>query len=220
MTRESFMSRIADPLAKAALLRAAESVFADKGLDGAKVEEITRRARLSKGAFYLHFDSKEQAFLQVLDAFFSRCSALVASPDMALPRDPQAMLDFMLDHDVETFEFLWQNRAMLRIIDGCTGAHRPLLEAFLDSSKKNAREWLRKLQGLGLCRRDVDLDVAANIVCGGYRELTLRMVSLPKKPPLREWLIDARKLLLGGLATGALRKGLEREMVVDRRRVG
>ena len=201
------MSRAADPLAKSALLRAAEAVFAAKGLEAAKVEEITQRAGLSKGAFYLHFDSKEEAFRQVLDAFFARCSALIPSPDALddLTGDPEALLAATLEHDVQTFEFLWQNRAMLRIIDGCQGAHRFLLEAFLESTQNNAREQLQRLQQAGLCRRDLDLQLASLLLCGGYRALTTRMLAEDKKPPLREWLADAQVVFLGGLATPRLR---------------
>jgi len=201
------LSRAADPLAKSTLLRSAEAVFAAKGLEAAKVEEITQRAGLSKGAFYLHFDSKEEAFLQVLDAFFARCSALIPSPDSFddLTSDPEELLAAKLEHDVQTFEFLWQNRAMLRIIDGCQGAHRFLLEAFLDSTQNNAREWLQRWQQLGLCRRDLDVHMASALICGGYRALTTRMLAEEKKPPLREWLADAQLVFLGGLATARLR---------------
>lgn len=201
------MSRAADPLAKSTLLRAAEVVFADKGLEGAKVEEITQRAGMSKGAFYLHFASKEEAFRQVLDAFFARCSALISPPELfdAMPADPDDMLAAALDHDVSTFEFLWQNRAMLRIIDGCQGTHRFLLDAFLQSTQNNARDWLRRMQDAGFCRRDVDLPLAASLICGGYRSLTMRMLACQKKPPLRAWLADAQRVFFGGLATGPLR---------------
>jgi len=205
------VSRSADPLAKSTLLRAAEAVFADKGLEGAKVEEITQRAGVSKGAFYLHFASKEEAFRHVLDAFFARCSALITPPNAFddLPTDPEELIAFALEHDVSTFEFLWQNRAMLRIIDGCQGTHRYLLDAFLDSTQNNALDWLKWLQDAGLCRRDVDLSIASALLCGGYRALTMRMLAQDKRPPLRAWLADAQQVFLGGLATERLREAFE-----------
>ncbi len=60
------MPRPSDPHAKSRLLEAAERVFSEKGLDRAKVEDITTQAGLSKGAFYLHFDSKGDAFKELL----------------------------------------------------------------------------------------------------------------------------------------------------------
>ena len=66
------MPRPADPNAKIDLLRAAEAVFVERGLDNAKVEEITERAGHSKGSFYLHFDSKEDAFRQIVESTLAR----------------------------------------------------------------------------------------------------------------------------------------------------
>ena len=74
------MSRVADPTTRISLLRAAEEVFAKKGLEAAKVEDIAKRAGCSKGAFYLHFEGKEEAFLQVVESFLARCDGMVAEP--------------------------------------------------------------------------------------------------------------------------------------------
>src|SRR6476659_7883992 len=126
------MSRTADPTAKIALLRAAEEVFAAKGLTAAKVEEIAHRAGLSKGAFYLHFASKEEALKQVVESFLARAASILKGPDAFtdLPSDPHEMLEHWLDRDVEIYEFLWQNRGILRILHGCSGPYPYLIEAF------------------------------------------------------------------------------------------
>jgi AcrR family transcriptional regulator len=49
------------------LLRAAYSVFATHGYDRATVDEIVREAGFSKGAFYVHFESKEDLFWAMLE---------------------------------------------------------------------------------------------------------------------------------------------------------
>ena len=84
------MSRIADPRTKIELLRAAESVFAEHGLAASKVEHITARAGVSKGAFYLHFESKEEAFRQLLESFLAHLSSTLRPPSdySTLPRTP------------------------------------------------------------------------------------------------------------------------------------
>ena len=48
------------------IIAAALSVFAEKGFAGAKIEEIARRAGLSKGALYLYFETKEDLFRAVV----------------------------------------------------------------------------------------------------------------------------------------------------------
>ena len=49
------------------LIEAAERLFLRKGFDDASVEEISERAGCSPGAFYSHFDNKEQALRAVID---------------------------------------------------------------------------------------------------------------------------------------------------------
>lgn len=48
------------------LMEAATSVFARSGFDRATVDEIVREAGFSKGAFYVHFESKEDLFWAML----------------------------------------------------------------------------------------------------------------------------------------------------------
>jgi AcrR family transcriptional regulator len=45
------------------IVRAARSVFAEKGFDKATLEEIAERAELGKGTVYNYFDSKDDLFL-------------------------------------------------------------------------------------------------------------------------------------------------------------
>jgi len=55
-----------------ALVDAAQTVFLSRGFTGATVEEITAEAGFTRGAFYSHFESKEQLFVEMLkDRVFS-----------------------------------------------------------------------------------------------------------------------------------------------------
>src|SRR3989304_1860306 len=49
------------------LMEAAIGVFARSGFDRATVDEIVREAGFSKGAFYVHFESKEDLFWAMLE---------------------------------------------------------------------------------------------------------------------------------------------------------
>lgn len=51
---------------RARLLEAAFNVFAAHGYTGATIDGIVQAAGYSKGAFYFHFSSKEEVFLEVL----------------------------------------------------------------------------------------------------------------------------------------------------------
>ena len=58
--------------ARAALLRAAAAVFAERGFQDASVEDIAHRAGYSKGAIYWHFESKDDLFLALLEERLER----------------------------------------------------------------------------------------------------------------------------------------------------
>jgi AcrR family transcriptional regulator len=60
-----FRRRKADRPAE--IVEAAMAVFAERGFAAAKLDEIARRAGVSKGALYLYFETKEEIFRAVVD---------------------------------------------------------------------------------------------------------------------------------------------------------
>jgi AcrR family transcriptional regulator len=63
------------------ILDAALSVFAEHGIDAAKLEEIAARAGVSKGTIYLYFPSKEELFKEVVR---QRVGPAIANADSAI----------------------------------------------------------------------------------------------------------------------------------------
>jgi AcrR family transcriptional regulator len=59
-------------LTRSALEEAAAEVFAEKGLQGASLDEIADRAGFTRGAIYSNFGSKEELLLAVLDWYGKR----------------------------------------------------------------------------------------------------------------------------------------------------
>lgn len=52
------------------ILSAAQAEFAGKGYDGARVEAIVSRAKVSKNLIYYYFESKEQLYIRVLERIY------------------------------------------------------------------------------------------------------------------------------------------------------
>ena len=205
------MPRIADPTAKIALLSAAEAVFAVKGVEACKVEDITRRAGLSKGAFYLHFESKEEALKQICESFLARCSAAFQTPeDIAdLPTEPGPLLAFWLEKDVGMFELLWQNRATVAILQSCQGPHLYLLQAFHDDIRKTSEQWIDFWKRRALFRADVEPELTSTLIFGAYNQLAMKLLEASKRPPFEEWLRHAQRMFVRGLGTSTLIEALE-----------
>jgi AcrR family transcriptional regulator len=60
---------------RAQLIKAAKEIFERDGFLNARISDIAKRARLSYGAFYHYFDSKEQIFREVAEAQEVRLTA-------------------------------------------------------------------------------------------------------------------------------------------------
>jgi AcrR family transcriptional regulator len=94
------------------LLDVARSCFAEKGFDGASIEEIAHRASVSKPVVYEHFGGKEGIYAVVVDREMhyllnSMTSALAedAHPKLLLERAAGALLDYV-DGSADGFRIL------------------------------------------------------------------------------------------------------------------
>ncbi|WP_063829512.1 TetR/AcrR family transcriptional regulator [Streptomyces violens] len=89
-----------------ALIRSAAQSFIDKGVSASGMVDISRRARLSKGALYFHFESKEELTLAVRDEALGALreleEQLLRAPDplLSASRDFAAALLDRVDRDV------------------------------------------------------------------------------------------------------------------------
>ncbi len=211
------MPRVADPTVKIALLRSAAEVFAESGLDAAKVEEITRRAKQSKGAFYLHFATKDDAFRQVVEGFLAQLAALYQAPSEfeSLPDDPSDMLRLWLERDEQMFTFLWQNRQILSIVAGCQGQQAYLLETFRAEMRSTCGEWVEESQRRNIVDPALDRDLVTTLVCGAYDELVRKMLNMQSPSPIGEWLRQTLSVFMRGLGTPLLLRSLEKSKVLS-----
>src|SRR5215510_12150371 len=143
------MPRPSDPQAKPRLLESARRVFLDHGLDRAKVEEITRAAGLSKGAFYLHFESKEDAFKEILSGALAELSveltAIEASRNEQQWDDYEGLVEHWLDKDQAIYECLWRHRAIMRLVleGGGSPDYQHLIELFAETAERTTERLVR-----------------------------------------------------------------------------
>ena len=210
------MPRPSDPHAKSRLLEAAERVFSEKGLDRAKVEDITTQAGLSKGAFYLHFESKGEAFKELLSEVIGHLQTrMQAAKCVCLPSLDHTLersLEESLARDVEMFEFIWKNRALMRITleGGRSADYQHLIEHFASNAQSDMEGLLREGIAAGVYRKDLDVEVAAAFIAGGYDRFARQLVREPKKPDLRKRLRQLRQMVITGAGTPELLDRLHR----------
>ncbi|MEZ4299159.1 MAG: TetR/AcrR family transcriptional regulator [Polyangiaceae bacterium] len=197
------MPRLADHRTKIELLRAAELEFAEHGLASAKVEAITARAGVSKGAFYLHFDSKEDCFRTIVEGLLARIAACVDSVDLltSTPTSLEELLEGGLSHDIALLEVCWQSRGLMRmLLDGGGGApHAYLLEEFRERTRKLSEEILCRFVQMKLYRDDIEPRVVSGLISGAYERLIQDLIRQEKKPDIAAWCRQLLDLITRGL---------------------
>src|SRR6185437_1659850 len=73
---------------RAELLAAGQALFLAKGIAGTSLEDITQRAGVSKGLFYLYFASKEDLVLALREQFSRDLADRMSAAIEAVPADP------------------------------------------------------------------------------------------------------------------------------------
>jgi AcrR family transcriptional regulator len=210
------MARPADPHAHSALVAAARAEFVASGIQRARIEDITARCSLSKGAFYLHFESKEALFREQAEELAREFEALRAARAEGyaeiiaahrrrgqLVRDPELLAQLAAQdaaQDRLLLELLWRWRDVIDVLlRGCQGTEFDgLVWQMLDQEVARVRVECEALRGAGLLRADVEGEVVGLMVVGTY-VLVARKLSMATEQPDFEALVGSlqRVLALG-----------------------
>ncbi len=212
------MPRPADPHARDALVAAARAEFARRGLRGARIEDITAACGLSKGAFYLHFPSKEALFGQVVGDFQARLEALnarrmeeverfFAQGGLLGPRDRlehteryERLIQLELAHDLAALELVWEHRDVVHVlVSGTQGTEfESLLWRVTDMQVERVATDFRRLQEAGAADREMDAHLFGSVIVGAYLLLSKQMARMSEKPDLAAWARTLQKLCQEG----------------------
>jgi AcrR family transcriptional regulator len=142
----------------AAILEAATREFTEKGLGGARVNEIAERAHINKRMLYHYFGDKEELYLAVLEAAYVGIRSAEAELHLA-DRDPEDAMRhlteftwrYFLDHpeflSLLNTENLLRGR-FIRTSKRIIALHSPMLGLIDDTLKRGA--------AMGKFRPDVD----------------------------------------------------------------
>jgi AcrR family transcriptional regulator len=213
------MPRKPDPDARRKLVVAARGAFADVGVEAARIEDISRAAGFSKGAFYLHFASKEQVLAELVGDFFTAVR-LVSDAQRAVVDDLRATVGTPTAQDwrhgtarlaawraaehahiVQLLDVLWQQRDVLGVVLAqSVGARRALADTFLSLARQFAAAQLEEAARAGALRDDLDAELVSELLIGMFLHMGRRMAGLPSRPDLDAWSRAVRTLMLEGLA--------------------
>jgi AcrR family transcriptional regulator len=195
------MARTPDPRALDALLEAARAEFGRHGPGQARVEDIARRAGLSKGAFYLHFRSKEHAFELLLQRFLGALEEHARRRHAAeeAATTPPAFED-EVGWDADLLELLWKNRSIIAAVHGAGGGPwSRLVDGFRHRMRSLVAGRLEERQAAGALRRDLDASVVADVVLGAYEDVGRRMAETRARPDFELWARTILTVLYEGM---------------------
>jgi AcrR family transcriptional regulator len=151
---------------KQKLLDAAISVFARHGYDRATVDEIVKEAGFSKGAFYVHFESKEDLFWELLqDRIEAQQRALwgAVDPKASLAQNELRILNSILN--MERVDPFWPAIFMeFAAHAGRNEEVRKRMVELYDRWHTFTVAMLKAGQETGTVRADLDLDFSASLI--------------------------------------------------------
>lgn len=143
------------------LLETAERIFADKGLAGARVDEIAQEAGVNKRMIYAYFSNKEGLYMAVLEAVYGRLAACEAASGLdTLPEEEaiaalvRAYFDFLSNNDSYVRMIMWENLHRARYMDARN------LSGVRDPMRRAMARLIRRGKASGRFRADVDEDQA------------------------------------------------------------
>ncbi len=137
------------------ILDAAEDVFGEMGYYEASVSEITRRAGVAQGTFYIYFHSKRETFVELIEDIGERLRAATS----AAIQDAPDRIEAERRGFAAFFRFVYEHRRIYRIVED---AGRVAPEA--------AREYYRRI-GVGY-----EHGLRAAIEAGQVRETNVEAI--------------------------------------------
>jgi AcrR family transcriptional regulator len=184
---------------RAKLLAAAEVEFGERGFHDASIVEITRRAGVALGTFYVYFDSKETVFRALVTYMSHETRAYIAkhvenAPDR-LSAEKAGMRAF--------FEFARAHRSLYRIVMEsqfvAEDAYRAYYNTFADGYRRNLQLAVERGE-----IRDGDADIRAWSLIGLSVFLGMRFAVWETELPLEPVVDAAFDLIERGLALDTL----------------
>jgi len=148
------------------LMDAALGVFARNGYERATVDEIVREAGFSKGAFYVHFEAKEDIFWAMLEERTKHLQeAFREAADLDLPVSQNLAMILRSIFSQNRDDPLW-SALFMEFAAHASRNHkvRDQLAALHRSWRDFAIEALDRGREAGLVRKDLDANFLASVI--------------------------------------------------------
>jgi AcrR family transcriptional regulator len=184
------------------ILDAAGELFARRGYDATSVDDICTRAKVTKGAFYHHFATKHQVFIELRDRWLAELDTQLASADTGGATVPQ-QLRRMAEMAGPVFQLVGKNWHLQMFVEFVSAArHDPTIPPAMIAPYRKYCDMFAALIKAGIeegTLRRVDPEIAAQLIVSFGLGLMIQALLDPKGA---DWGMVTQKtvrLLLQGL---------------------
>ncbi|WP_149095707.1 TetR/AcrR family transcriptional regulator [Paenibacillus terrae] len=175
MTRAGVRSREGRRL----LLEAGAEEFAQTGFYQTKVSSIAARAGLTQPDFYIHFESKEQMYEELVESFRVLVNETVQCMKVEPDQSQAEILSRGLVFLESIFRMLSNNPAITRV-----GFYQALDSVRIKAEMAgHIKKHLLAAQRWGSCREELDPELTAECVVGLIERLTLTQLLTGHESP-------------------------------------
>lgn len=183
---------------RAAIIRGAAAVFQQRGYGSTSLADVCAEARVTKGALYFHFDSKEALARAIIEAQHEASSSIGRDLLGAHMRG----LDAMIVMTLEIADQLHNNpvvSAGVRLTIEAANFETPVDAPYLDWMTA-AEEFLRRGQTEGDITASVEVCSAAHFLISGFTGVQVVSDVLTRREDIQQRLVEMWQMLLPGLA--------------------
>jgi AcrR family transcriptional regulator len=171
------------------ILKAAYQTFSDRGYGQTRIDSILARAGISKGAFYHHFDGKEDIFNALLEEHVRRCADDMAEAVKEARSLPEA-LEAIVASSIEAYtrDPVWTRLFMEFWVQATRDPFsRSVLARSMAQCRSLSERVLREAQASGVVRLDLDPAQAAAVLVGIFDGIAIQAAIDPGSISLPEF---------------------------------
>jgi AcrR family transcriptional regulator len=145
------------------LLRTARSIFEREGYDATSISSIVEAAEVSRGTFYLYFQSKEDIFRTLAEEIQADLVGLQAWPRKLRPEE-------VIERSIATFMVFYRDNARMMAVLEQVATYDPGFRALRRQMRRSVADravrFIRDLQRKGVVDADVDPRIAGIALTG------------------------------------------------------
>jgi AcrR family transcriptional regulator len=181
------------------LLDAAEEVFGELTFDGASVAEITRRAGVAQGTFYVYFSDKKAAFVELVrELNHSMRREIVEALEGTTDRLEMERLGLKV-----FFDWVVRHRCLYKLVREAEFVDEEVYRWHYTRLAEGYSEGLRTAMDDGQIAPDIDAEVLAFVLLGIAEFAGMRWVMWEDEPPGDSVVDDIMTFVARGLGSEA-----------------